>query len=446
MKRTAAALIVLGISVGIGHSPAGRTASAEAPKPPGPAVVVAGRLVDTRAGRTLEDQGIMIVGGKIKAVGASAEVLKSAPEGATRIDLSGSTVLPGLIDAHTHVLLQGDITQDDYDAQLLKESTPYRAIRATVAAKAALMNGFTAIRDLETEGAMYADVDVKKAIHNGVVPGPHMFVATRAFSATGMYPLLGYSWELKMPEGVQTVDGPDAIRKAVREQVKYGADWIKFYCDRGYYVKDGVLRSKVNFTEDEMKAMVDEAHRLDRKVAAHAMGRDGILAALKAGADTIEHGYGYDEETLDLTVKNGAFWCPTIYVGAYVAEGRAAAGAPIWKQMVDFERKAFGLAVKKGVKIAYGTDAGGYAWTESQAKELDYMVKYGMTPLQAVQSATTVAADLLDAEADMGAVEPGKFADLIAVKGDPLKDVTELQRVTFVMKGGTVYKNEANAR
>ena len=155
-----------------------------------------------------------------------------------------------------------------------------------------------------------------------------MFVATRAFSATGMYPLLGYSWELKMPEGVQIVDGPDEIRKAVREQVKYGADWIKFYCDRRYYLEGGKLRSKVNFTEEEMRAIVDEAHRLDRKVAAHAIGRDGIVAALAAGADTIEHGDGLDEESIDLMVKKGVYWCPTIYVGVYVAEGRAAAGSP----------------------------------------------------------------------------------------------------------------------
>jgi imidazolonepropionase-like amidohydrolase len=246
--------------------------------------------------------------------------------------------LPGLIDAHTHVLLQGDITQADYDEQLLKESIPYRTIRATVAAKTALHNGFTAIRDLETEGAMYADVDLKRAINHGFIPGPRMFVSTRAFSATGMYPLLGYSWELKVPEGVQVVDGADEIRKAVRQQVKYGADWIKFYCDRRYYLKDGKLRSRVNFTEEEIKVLVNESHRLERRVAAHAMGRDGIMAALKAGVDSIEHGDGLDEETIDLMVSKGVYWCPTIYVGVYVAEGRAAAGAPVWKTMVELER------------------------------------------------------------------------------------------------------------
>ncbi len=257
-----------------------------------------------------------------------------------------------------------------------------------------------------------------------------------------MYPLLGYSWELKVPEGVQVVDGPDEIRKAVREQVKYGADWIKFYCDRKYYLEGGKLRSKVNFTEEEMRAMVGEAHRLDRKVAAHAIGKDGIMAALNAGADTIEHGDGLDEESIDLMVEKGAYWCPTIYVAAYVAEGRAAAGNPIWKEMVDLERKAFGLAVKKGARIAYGTDAGGYSWSENQAKEFTYMVRYGMTPMQAIRSATVVAAGLLQAESDLGAIETGRFADIVAVDGDPLKDIGELERVRFVMKGGQVYKSE----
>jgi imidazolonepropionase-like amidohydrolase len=404
--------------------------------------IKAGRLLDVRSGRVLENQGILIENERIKAVGPFDARLALVPPSARIIDLSRATVLPGLSDCHTHVLLQGDITAADYDEQLLKESIPYRTIRATVAARTALMNGFTALRDLETEGAMYADVDVKVAINRGVIPGPRMFVSTRAFSATGMYPLSGYSWELKMPEGVQIVDGADNIRRAVREQVKYGADWIKFYADRRYYMKDGALRSWVNFTDEEMKAIVDEAHRLGRRVAAHAMGRDGIDAALKVGVDSIEHGYGLDEELMDRMVRQGTYWCPTIYVGAYVAEGRAAAGAPIWLTMRDLEAKSFGVALRKGVKIAYGTDAGGYSWTENQAKEFSYMVRYGMTPMQAIQSATTVAAELLERPNDMGAIEVGKYADIVAVAGDPLKDISELERVRFVMKGGEVVRND----
>ncbi len=424
----------------------GTSASAQAPQPNRKSIstvlIKAGRLVDVRAGRVLENQGILIENDRIKAVGPFDSRLSLVSSTTRIIDLSKATVLPGLSDTHTHILLQGDITAADYDEQLLKESIPYRTIRATVAAKTALMNGFTALRDLETEGAMYADVDVKMAINRGVIPGPRMFVSTRAFSATGMYPLSGYSWELKMPEGVQIVDGADNIRKAVREQVKYGADWIKFYADRRYFMKDGALHSWVNFTEEEMKALVDESHRLGRRVAAHAMGREGIEASLKAGADSIEHGYGLDEEMMDVMVKQGTYWCPTIYVGAYVAEGRAAAGAPIWLTMRDLEAKAFGIAVRKGVKIAYGTDAGGYSWTVNQAKEFAYMVRYGMTPMQAIQSATTVAAELLERPNDMGAIEVGKYADIIAVAGDPLKDITELERVRFVMKGGEVVRND----
>ncbi|MDP8980965.1 MAG: amidohydrolase family protein [Acidobacteriota bacterium] len=400
-----------------------------------PIVIRAGRLIDTRAGRVLTSQNIVIQGDRIRSVGAGA-----VPADAELIDLSAFTVLPGLIDNHTHVLLQGDITAADYDDQLLKESIPYRAIRATMSARTALMNGFTTLRDLETEGAMYADVDIKTAIQRGVIPGPRMFVATRALAPTGTYPLSGYSWELRVPEGVQIVDGADNLRHAVREEVKYGADWIKYYSDRRYFVKDGALHSWVNFTDEEAGALVAEAHRLGRKVAAHAMGKEGIASALRAGVDTIEHGDGLDEELMDQMIQRGVYWCPTLYVGIYVAQGRADAGAPIWLEMMKLEEKAFRRGVEKGVKISLGTDAGGFSWSVNEAKEFGYMVKYGMTPMQAIRSATVVGAELLGEQDRLGAVEPGKLADIVAVRGDPLADIGILERVEFVMKAGVVYK------
>ena len=413
-------------------------AQSPAPASPGSSYVIqAAHMIDGKSGVVQNDVAVVVEGDRIVAVGPRSQVASRIPAGARTIDLGGATILPGLIDNHTHVLLQGDITSTDYDDQLLKESTPYRAIRATAAVRAALMNGFTTIRDLETEGAMYADVDVKNAIARGVIPGPRMFVSTRALSTTGTYPLLGYSWELKLPEGVQIVDGPEEIRKAVREEAKYGADWIKFYADRRYYVaSDGRLRSWPNFTDEELKMLVSEAHRLGKKVAAHAIGWDGIDAALRAGVNSIEHGDGLTDDLLDRMVAQRVYWCPTIFVGVYVAPGRGGN----WPKMVELERIAFGKALKKGVMISYGTDAGGYAWTENQAQEFAYMVRYGMTPMAAIKSATSVAAQLLDQGDNFGTIEVGKFADIVAVKGDPIADISELTRVSFVMKAGTIYK------
>jgi imidazolonepropionase-like amidohydrolase len=415
-------------------------ARSQAPAAAKRVLVRAGHLIDGDSDRVRADQGILVEGERILRVGPWAEVAGAAGDAAV-IDLSGATVLPGLIDNHTHILLQGDITAEEYDEQLLKESIPYRTIRATMAVRTALLNGFTTMRDLETEGAMYADVDVKTAINRGIIPGPRMFVATRAFAPTGMYPLSGYSWELKVPEGVQIVDGVDNIRHAVREQVKYGADWIKVYVDRRYFIApDGKLHSWVNYTDEELKAFADEAHRLGRKIAGHAIGWDGIDAALRAGFNTVEHGDGLTPDLIERMVRQKVYWCPTIFVGAYVAQGRGG----IWPKMVEIERIAFGEAVRRGMLpwISYGTDAGGYAWTENQAQELAYMVRYGMTPMQAIKSATSTAARLLDQSQNLGSVAEGRYADLVAVAGDPLGDITELERVKFVMKGGVVYKND----
>jgi imidazolonepropionase-like amidohydrolase len=427
--KLAAAACLLGAVPAAAQTPA-------ADLPPQRTLIHAGTLIDGVSDRPLRDQGILITGDRITEVGPWASV-RAHGVGAQTIDLGGMTVLPGLIDAHTHVLLQGDVTAADYDVQLLKESIPYRAIRATAAVRTALSRGFTAIRDLETEGAMFADVDVKTAIARGVIPGPRMFVSTRAFAPTGMYPLLGYAWELDLPHGVQPVDGVDEIRKAVRDQVAHGADWIKFYADRRYYFgADGRLRSWVNFTDEEAKALVDEAHRLGHKVAAHAMGWDGIDAALRAGVNSVEHGDGLTPDLMDRMVAQHVTWVPTIYVTVYDAPGRGG----IWPRMVDAERAAFAEALRRKVNIVFGTDIGGFPWTENDAKEFGYMVKYGMPPMDAIRSATSRSAELLDASADIGQVTAGRYADLIAVAGDPLQDITELERVGWVMKGGAVFR------
>jgi imidazolonepropionase-like amidohydrolase len=404
--------------------------------PPQKIAIRAGRLIDGKSEAPIANALILIEGDHIVSVTTAA----AAPAGIELIDLSKATVLPGFSDAHTHLLLNGDITSEDYDVQLLKQSIPYRAILSARNARIALDHGFTSMRDLETEGAMYADVDIKTAIASGEVPGPRMQVATRAMTPTGMYPLLGYSWELQVPKGVQYVDGADGARKAVREQVMYGADWIKYYSDRRYHFEpDGVLHSMVNFTDEEAKAIVDETHRLGKKVAAHAIGSDGIAAALRAGVDTIEHGDGLTDALIDEIAKKGVFWVPTITVGAYVAPGRGGN----WTRMVDLEKAAFQKALRRNVKIALGTDAGGFDWKEiNQAKEFEYYANYGMTPMQAIRSGTVVPAELLGWSDKLGTIEPGKWADLVAVRGDPLKDITELQRVKFVMKAGSVYKNE----
>jgi imidazolonepropionase-like amidohydrolase len=400
-------------------------------------VIRAGKLIDGKSDKPIENALIVIEGERIKSVTAGG----SAPSGMEVIDLSKATVLAGFIDAHTHVMLNGDITAEEYDTQLLKQSIPYRAILGARNAHIALSHGFTTLRDVETEGAMFADVDVKMAIANGEVPGPRMQVATRAMTPTGMYPLLGYSWELKVPTGVQYVDGVDGARKAVREQVMYGADWIKYYSDRRYHFEsDGVLHSMVNFTDEEARVIVDETHRLGKKVAAHAIGSDGIAAALRAGVDTIEHGDGLTDALMDEMAKKGVYWVPTITVGVYVAPGRGGN----WPKMADLQRENFPKAIKRGVKIALGTDAGGFDWKLlNEAKEFEYYVQYGMTPMQAIRAGTSVPAELLGWSDKVGTVEPGKWADIVAVSGDPLKDITELQRVVFVMKGGAVYKKYA---
>lgn len=399
-----------------------------------------GKLIDGKSDAPREQVIILIEGNKIKEVGENVKI----PAGTKIINLSAATVLPGLIDAHVHILLQGDITSEDYDVQLLKQSIAYRALRGSLSCKTALLNGFTTLRDLGTEGAMYADVDLKKAINRGIIDGPRLFVSGRAINSTGHYSLSNreYTWEWKVPKGLIEITGPTEARRAVREEISYGADWVKVYVDRSYRrLTDGSFRSLQNFTAEELNALGDETAMHRRKMSAHAVTRDGIIPAINAGAASIEHGFGMDDECIKLMVEKGIYWCPTIYVNAWVAEGRAAAGSTINKVFSETLPATFNKAFKAGVKIAFGTDAGGFDWTENEAKEFSYMVKWGMTPMQAIKAATNVAAELLDMTGRIGEITPGAFADIVAVKDDPLKNISALERIGFVMKDGKVYKD-----
>ena len=397
-----------------------------------------GKVLDTKAGKVNEDQYILLKGNTIVAVGPKAV------KADTTIDLSNYFVMPGMIDAHTHVLLQGDITSEDYDVQILKESIPYRTLRASKSAEQSILNGFTTIRDLGTEGAGFADVDVKKAINKGVITGPRMQVATLAMNTTGHYPIKAadYAWEIKLPKGVIEITGADEARKAVRQQIEQGADWIKIYADRGYYrLADGSFRSLPNFTTEEINAIGDETLRSRKKLAAHAMTRDGILAAINAGAISIEHGSGMDEECMKLMVAKGIYWCPTLFVNDYVAEGRAKLGSPINLYFQQSMEATFKKAIQMGVKLTYGTDIGGYDWSLPQAKDFTYFVQWGLTPIQAIQTATTTAAELLGMQDKIGSIQAGAFADIIALKKDPTKDISALQNIDWIMKDGKLYKH-----
>jgi imidazolonepropionase-like amidohydrolase len=401
-------------------------------------VVRAGKMFDARAGKLLSNQTIIIHGDRIADVGPDRGV--STPAGATLIDLSHATVLPGLIDAHTHIFLTGEAF-GRYDEQLLKESWQYRTIEAVVNAKKDLEAGFTTMRDLETEGAMYSDVDVRNAINRGLIPGPRMEVATRALSVTGAYPLLGYSPEVTVPTGVQTVDSPWEGRKAVREQIKYGADLIKVYStSSAYFDEKGNLVILPTFTREEMKAVVDEAHRWHKKVACHSYGGPGLHNCLDAGVDSIEHGTLLDDGEIDQMLRQGTYFVPTLYVFE-IDWSHDPVRVAYYQKIVSIHAASFKKALARGVKIAFGTDVGPFPHG-TQAVEFAELVKLGMKPAQAIQAATVTAAQLMGWEDRIGSIEKGKFADLVAVSGNPLEDITELERVKFVMKGGEVVRND----
>jgi imidazolonepropionase-like amidohydrolase len=397
-------------------------------------VIKAGRLIDGQSAAMRTNMIVVVQGNKIAAMGEKVAI----PKDAVVVDLSDKTVLPGFIDAHTHIMSDGG---EDYGADLYKNSTPFRAIRAGANVRRALGNGFTALRDVESEGTMYADVDVKKAVNMGIIKGPRLWVSTRGLNTVGRYMPFDYSWELDLPKGAQMVTGTDEGLKAVREQVANGADWIKIYVDWPFFIdKDGGISGLTNFTREELAVMVNEAHRLARKVAGHAISRNGIKAALEAGIDTIEHGCGFDEALIDQAKTQGVYWCPTLSVFEYSFEHRPS---PELKALLEIEYQALASAHKKGLKIALGTDAGSFPWSVNEAKEFEYLVKKaGFGPMDAIKAGTCVAAELLGQSTVIGHLGPGMLADIVAVPGDPLQDIMALQRVTFVMKDGQVFRQD----
>jgi len=397
--------------------------------------IQAGRLIDGSSDRAVENVTILVDQNRIVSIGKDL----AAPANATVIDLRNATVLPGFIDAHTHIM---SAAEEDYGAQLYKNSIPYRTICAVASARKALWRGFTAMRDVESEGTMYADVDLKKAIDRGVVAGPRLWVSTRGLSVPGRYYPDDYSWELDLPQGLQMVSGVDDCLRAVREQVANGADWIKIYVDwRPYQITDdGRISALLNFTQEELTVMVREAHRLGRRVAVHAMAFEGIKAALDVGADSIEHGSGFTEELIAQAKNQGTWWCPTLSVQEYY---NAKEPTLFFARALEIEYEALRRAYESGVRIVLGSDTGSMPWDFNQAKEFEFLVtKAGFSPMDAIKAGTSVAAELLDQSDQIGTLRPGMLADIVAVPGNPLEDITTLQQVYFVMKDGAVIRHD----
>ncbi len=410
-------------------------AAEPAAKPP--VAIRAARLLDVKSGRYVEHPVVVVAGDRIESVGTTV------PAGATVIDLGDRVLLPGLADVHTHILLQGDATAPEYEEQILKEYPAHRVVRAVRAMQIGLGHGFTTMRDLETEGAGYDDVAIRDAVNEGVVPGPRLKVVGPALSTTGSYPITHFRPDWKFPVGVMTCDGADACRKAVREQLSYGTDWVKIYANTGglRLTPDGYVDSPPNWTKEEIEAVVSEAHAHGVKVAAHARSDSGLRIAVTAGVDSIEHGDSIRPEMAAEMAKKGIAFCPTLTVVHYVSGPRAAAGCAICAESAKIQAHSFENARKAGVKIVFGTDAGGFPWTEiNQAKEFEYEVALGMTPIDAIRTATTNAAELLGMAGQIGSIEKGAYADLVAVKGDPLQNVAVLTDIDWVMKGGEVVK------
>ncbi len=395
---------------------------------PAPLLLTGARLLDPAGDRLLDGRDVLIEDGRIAAVGTAGTL--PAPAGTRKLDLAGLTLIPGLIELHSHLLLH-PYDETPWDDQVLKEPLELRTIRAVVAARATLEAGFTTVRDLGTEGAGFADVALRDAIAAGMIPGPRVLAATRALVATGSYGPSGFDPRWEIPKGAQVVDGPVAMRKAVREQIAAGADWIKVYAD--YRRRPGI--NTPTFTEEEMAAAVDEARSAGLQVAAHAYTEEGIRRAVRAGVATIEHGTYVTDDLLALMKQKGVALVPTL--AASEAVSRYAGwkpGEPEPPRVKD-ARAMFARALKSGVTIANGSDVGVFAHGKN-ARELELMVAYGMMPGQALRAATATAAAVLRKEKELGRIAPGYLADLVAVKGDPLADISVIEKPALVVKGG----------
>ncbi len=420
----------------------GLCASASAQSQPGTPrhdsiIVKSARLLDVRKGAYIEKAAVWIEGERITEVGPASDVISHAPKDAKLIDLGGMTVLPGLIDCHTHIMARIPDTDDGYILTLATKSQAFRALEGAYDARITLAAGYTSVRDVENEGSGYADVALREAIEQGLADGPRMQVATRGIAALGQYNPFGISPDLaSFPTGAQMISGPEEARRAVREQIGNGADLIKVYADWQH----------PTLTVDEIRVIVEEAHKQDRKVAAHATTPEGIRNAVTAGVDSIEHGHGANREDLEMMQAKGTFLVPTIGgIDAFFDQHKNDPVTPERKKrreaFLEGIQQSIQTARTLGVKIAAGFDASHPEGQGKNAEELVALTRRGMSPLEALRAATSNAAELMGWQDKVGAIEPGHYADLIAVEGDPLGDITVLQRVKFVMKGGTVVKD-----
>jgi imidazolonepropionase-like amidohydrolase len=412
--------------------------SAPAPKPPAVILLKAGRVLDVRTGHYLENAAILIEGDRIKEVGPAADIGPHAANATAVIDLGQATVLPGLLDCHTHLMARIPDTPDGYTLNLATKSQAFRALEGAADARVTLYAGFTTVRDVENEGSGYADVALRDAIEQGLVEGPRMQVATRAIAAVGQYNPFRVSPDLTdFPTGAQMISGVEEARRAVREQIGHGADLIKVYADWDH----------PTLTVQEMSVIVEEAHKLGRKVAAHATTVEGIGNAITAGVDSIEHGHGADKQNLEMMKAKGVYWVPTMgYYFDHVDSVKSVRAHKYMEEVLTRAKQNIPIARELGVKIANGYDPASAEAHGTNAHEIVAMTKLGLPPIEAIRAATVSGADLMGWQDKVGSIEVGKYADIIAVSGDPVTDITELERVQFVMKGGVVVKNDLAIR